>query len=157
MGPCDIYSPRRYDSAEHWTIGSLRLKFITISRRVDAGPAEASDEELAAAQRFAESVLPEIDAMDPHYELGFAILHNGHEGRWLLIDWWVEGGVTAQIMARSTAGSPAHFERYDSRLLACVWEQRAIEHERKAWISNMMIAQPDPEAYLADTIEPGLY
>ena len=157
MGTCDLYAPRRYDTAGVWSIGPMRLKFITISRRVDVGPFACSQEELEAAQQFAATTLPDIEDVAPHHGLGFAILHDGFEGKWLLIDWWVEGGVAAQVMARSSGGSPTHFERYDSRLLACVWEQRAIEHERKAWIAHMMTAKPDPEAYLTDTLEPGQY
>ena len=60
-------------------------------------------------------------------------------------------------LALATTGTTL-FESMEQRpLLACVWEQLVMQHERDAWVRHMMKDDQDPSGYLHDRVADGLY
>ncbi|MBS9721683.1 hypothetical protein JYU29_13420 [Tianweitania sp. BSSL-BM11] len=80
---------------------------------------------------------PEMSGM-PHLGAGFAILHEGEEGRWLLLHWWQPGGICARKLWRADLHPDAMFEEAAPHLFACVWELALIDFERRAWMETAM-------------------
>ncbi|OYR19712.1 hypothetical protein [Brucella thiophenivorans] len=80
----------------------------------------------------------------PHLGAGFAILHQGEESLWLLLHWWLEGGIATQILWQSELaelGDEIEFEPAQPLLMACVWELGIIDFERRAWMETAMSGQ----------------
>lgn len=74
----------------------------------------------------------------PHHGAGFAILHEGEDGRWLLLHWWLAGGSLGVKLWRADLAANAPFVEADPLLFACVWELGIIDFERRAWIATAM-------------------
>ncbi len=85
----------------------------------------------------------------PHQGAGFAVLHEGDEGRWLLLHWWVAGGIATRRLWRSDLVPNGQFVEADPLLMACVWELELIDFERRAWMRTAMAGKPVSE-YTAD-------
>lgn len=156
MGAPEVYRPRRFAGLDLWTFGAKRFKTIGISCNVNRAPFAASPGTVAASRTFVEGLLPDMDLLGGHFDLGYIILHEGEAANWLLFDWWIEGGIACQILCRSDLERPTDFERVSRPFMACVWESIAIAHERETWVSMMMTQIPDPEAYLRQSIQPAV-
>ena len=152
-GAHEVYAARRFEAGDTWRFGDKRFKLLLISHFVDRPP--FASEPLEAARAFVETLVPEMDVQGGHFDLGYVVLHQGQAANWLLFDWWIEGGITCQILCRSTLAHPTVFGRVDRPFMACVWEALAISHERDAWVETMMQSCPDPEAYLRRRIASG--
>ena len=89
---------------------------------------------------------------------GFVILHRGEEAVWLLLHWWMEGGIlTERLWRRPLAGEAARaFEPVDRPLMACVWELVPIAFERDAYVATLMNGGSERD-YLARTLAEGWY
>jgi len=88
---------------------------------------EATDEEIAGTA---------------HLGAGFAVLHEGEAGRWLLLHWWLEGGIAARKLWRADLFPGSEFRGVDPLLMACVWELGVIDFERRAWMRTAMSGKP---------------
>ena len=111
---------------------------------------------LDAAREEARRVVPPAAEREGGSEgLGFAILHEGLMGTWLLLHWWAHGDILCGRLLRAEPGGRDFAPQDDRPLLACVWELAAIEHERAAWVRTMLRETPDPAAYLACAMPPG--
>lgn len=69
----------------------------------------------------------------------------------------IRHGITAHRLFGAGFDGPLRLKAVERPFMACVWEQVGTEHERRAWIASMMQDRPDPQAYLANAITPGLY
>ena len=150
-----VYREREFYSLDGWTVGNHVLKVYGISVPVAA---RLESELIEAARSHTERVLPPAATTEGGSErLGYCVLHRGELGTWLLINWWVHGDICCGRLALAATGS-TQFEALDARpLLACVWEQVVMHHERDAWVRHMMSAAPDPAAYRQDRLTDGLY
>ena len=91
--------------------------------------------------------------------VGFAILHQGAEAVWLLLDLW-SGDIVSQLIWRAPLDQSDRFEPVPAGgPTACVWELVVHGHERHAYVRHVLDRPDDPDAegYLADTVtvEPG--
>ncbi len=118
-------------------IGTLPIKFNAIC----ADGHEISDRLFDKARAQCREAEAEI-ARSPHRGAGFAILHEGEEGRWLLLHWWLDGGICARKLWQADLTADANFEDAAPHLFACVWELALIEFERRAWIETAMSNKP---------------
>ena len=145
------YAPRARGSADPWQLRGLVLKRLWIS----AG--DPPDAALWDAARVAADTLPAAaEAEGGSSGLGFAVLHRGEAGTWLLLDWWAQGDILCQRLHRADPGSRDYQDVSHRPLAACVWELDAIAHERGAWVRHMMSGAPDPDRYLSDRLPEGL-
>lgn len=152
------YERRRMLGLGTWTVGVQQLKVYGIHR-----DAEVIEKDwVGQAQHYAERTLPSAVATEGHAEgVGFAIVHRGEKGLWLLLHWWAHVDICCQHLAYRDLEPAGRFRSVDDRpLFACVWEQRIIEFERDAWMRHGMseaAAEIRRARYLDDRMLDGRY
>ncbi|KAB0682902.1 hypothetical protein [Aureimonas leprariae] len=139
------YRPRAVRSAGRWEADHAALKLFTIT----ATPEPMSAEAIALAR---ETVVADGSANG----LGFVILHRGEEALWLLLHWWLPGGILGQLLWSSPLAGPIRFEARDRPLMACVWELVPISFERDLYVRTIMHGR-SAEDYLAASLPDGSY
>jgi hypothetical protein len=140
-----------------WVFGRTRFKVHLISHVLDHPPYATKAAIVEAARLYASTELHEMIAEGNHFDLGYVVLHEGEAAHWLLINWWIMGGICCSILASSSHERPAAFGRVRRPYAACVWEAVAVEHERKAWVDLALSGPRSAEGYLAAELNPGLY
>jgi hypothetical protein len=121
------------------------LKLVTTSGGVlklnglSAAAGGAIEEPLVDAATQTLITAGEAEAPAGHHDAGFAILHRGEEAFWLLLHWWIPGGILSLKFWRAerTTGTP-HFVPGPEAYMACIWELGVIAYERDAWIETVM-------------------
>lgn len=100
--------------------------------------------------------LPTPARTDTRHGVGFAILHAGEDGRYLLLDWWARGDLLKQHLF-GAPHHPAGNLRYGwpRGVLGCVWEMAVPWFERNAWWRHVLSRPdaPDLDGYLAERLE----
>ncbi|MFJ1300635.1 hypothetical protein ACILG0_11750 [Pseudomonadota bacterium AL_CKDN230030165-1A_HGKHYDSX7] len=156
LQPPEPYLPRRIAPLGLWHDDERALKAYAIQRDPDPAAAMLADAVAAAARDAAFDVL-RAQAGPRDHDLGYVIVHVGEEAVWLLVDWWISGGIVCQRMLSAPLARPTQFEPVTAPALACVWEFAVIAHEREAWIRHMLRAAPDARGYLDDMMAAGRY
>ncbi|AMG38799.1 hypothetical protein [Achromobacter xylosoxidans] len=155
--PPEPYLPRHIEPLGTWRLAGHAIKAYGIHH----APAQAAPlltDAIATAARAAVGAALEEQAQDPRgHGLGFCMVHVGQEAVWLLVDWWITGGIVCQRMLSAPLARPEAFTPVTAPALACVWELVVTAHERDAWVRHMLTARPDAPAYLADVLPPGRY
>ncbi|WP_025135470.1 hypothetical protein [Achromobacter sp. DH1f] len=155
--PPEPYAPRHIAHLDTWHSESHATKIYTIHCDSDnAGPI-LSDSVIASVRVAVDAVLAEQAADPRSHGLGFCIAHVGEEAVWLLVDWWISGGIVCQRMLSAPLADPGRFMPVMAPALACVWELVVTAHERDAWVRHMLTARPDAQAYLDDILAAGRY
>jgi hypothetical protein len=116
---------------------------------------------VGAAYAMAEHMLAPPDREMP--PASWLVLHEGTTSTYLCVYDWVWGNAVEVISAAAAEpflgcpdDDPAHFVPVTRILAGCVWELTVLEHERAAWVRHMLVpAEPDLDAYLADTVQSG--
>ena len=81
---------------------------------------------------------------------GFAILHVGEEAVWLLLHFWLPGGIVSRHLWYAE-NRTRDFKPAPDHLMACVWELAVIDFERRAWVETALAGRPVSE-YFARTL-----
>ncbi len=87
-------------------------------------------------------------------KLANLIVHEGRDGIWSILSWWVGGNMLQTQTYFSSLEQPQTLIPYAPEgSLACVWELAVINHERIAWTNHILKqAEPDYKALLADVL-----
>ena len=121
---------------------------IKLSGIAAEGSPEFDDEVLETAI----AVLRQAGAPSPNLGAGFAILHRGEEAWWLLLHWWLPGGIASHGLWHADIGpTPPRFSPAAPGLMACVWELGVIDFERRAFMATAMAGAPLSD-YFASTM-----
>ena len=140
------WTPRTVRRLGQWTSGTTPLKAYAIL----AAPGAEPDAALAArAKELVAGAAKEI-AATAQEGIGFVILHQDHEGAWLLLHWWTSGSTCAQLIWHGPPDAPAAFTPLDRPGMACVWELALIDHERRAYVRSLAGPGDGLAAYLQD-------
>ena len=86
-----------------------------------------------------------------NYKLATLILHEGKEGCFAIINWWVDENMLQHFVYLAKNEEPTSFELYsDNGIIVCVWEMAVLWFERNAWVENILMQASDPDvnAYL---------
>lgn len=151
------YLPRRIAHLDTWHTAGHAIKTYGIHRDPNRAAPILSDEDMAVVRATVQNMLTEHASDDRSHGLGFCIVHIGEEAVWLLLDWWIAGGIVCQRMLSAPLAQPTQFAPVSTPALACVWELAVIAHERDAWVRHMLTARPDAPAYLNDVLPAGTY
>jgi hypothetical protein len=140
------YHHRRCHFVSEERIGDWRLKLYALARP-DQG---VRDELIETTRALAAEALPEVD--EAHHGAAFAI---AHDARWpiALIYWWEgENEIHSAIYA---GAEPTELAPAGPDAMGCVWELGVVEHERRAWIEDVIGNPdgPDLDAYMARRFE----
>lgn len=149
------YQTRVFRNLSDWSIADHRLKPYAIT--VAEAPAVQAPLVDAAVEHTRRVLPPAAAAEGGSERLGYGILHTGTLGTWLLIHWWAHGDICCGRLALAAPGNIEFRSMDDRPLLACVWEQVVMHHERGAWVRHMMAPRPDADAYFGDRLADGRY
>lgn len=138
--PMNPYQPRTTRSVGVVERAGWRLKLIGIA--ADGKPLGGA--ELNAAGDVAERVLPQPPKTDTRPGIGFVIAHRGTEALWVLVGWW-ELDIMYERLWRAELGTIDLRPVPPGGPTACVWELRAIDHERRAWVEHVLTRPADPD------------
>jgi hypothetical protein len=92
---------------------------------------------------------PELET----YKIATLIVHEGKEGIFALLNWWIDENMLQCHVYFSGYTNPYQFHVYSPKgTMVCVWEMAVMWFERNAWVKHVLSkpASPDIEAYLAD-------
>ncbi len=144
------YRPRAawFDGLTECGPATIKLNII------EADPSNPlAEAAVGIARRQIANAAARLEAL-PHLDAGFAILHQGEESLWLLLHWWLEGGIATEMLWQSELGDEIEFMPAQPLLMACVWELGIIDFERRAWMEPAMSGKPIADS-LARTLPRG--
>jgi hypothetical protein len=142
-----LYQKRPVRFLERYQAGDWTVKMYSISvlaERVSAGNVTV-----------AKTMLPEwLEKAGIYplatYRVATLILHEGKEGCFAIISWWIDENMLQLFVYLAPKENPATFTLYSDRgIVTCVWELAVLWFERNAWVSKML-EQPDNPAALRE-------
>ncbi len=151
------YAPRYFGQLGLWTVGRFRLKAYGINHQYQDSADIVPKEITEAARLHADRLQEAAEAQGQHFGLGYVVLHQGTAANWLLINWWIQGGIRCQLLSRAEHDAPIFFSPASGPLIECVWEALVTSHERAAWVRHIMNDVPDEGAYLSDWMQSGWF
>ena len=89
------------------------------------------------------------------YGVATLILHEGKEGCFAIISWWIDQNMVQLFVYLATYEKPSEFVLYsDNGIITCTWEMAVLWHERNAWVKHVLMQhdEPDMEGYLSDCL-----
>lgn len=147
-----MFKPRPTRATGVITINGWQLKNYEIT--LDGN--DIAKDLIGAAHATLVDTLPTSPSLEP--AVGFAILHRGLDGVWLLADLW-NGDILHQhtFTSRLSATLPVFTLVPVGGPTACVWELTIHSHERDAYIRHILdpLTGPDIDAYLSDVLVVG--
>lgn len=85
------------------------------------------------------------------YQIATLILHEGKEGCFAIISWWIDENMLQLHVYLSSYDQPSTFQLYsDKGMVSCVWEMAVLWFERNAWVEHVLSkpSSPDFNSYL---------
>ena len=85
------------------------------------------------------------------YKSAFLIVHEGKDGVWSLVSWWLGGNMLQSTTFYTDFSQPDVFRMLPAEgFMACVWEVPVISFEREMWIEYVLkkAKNPDFNGYL---------
>lgn len=84
----------------------------------------------------------------PVYKVGTLMLHEGKEGCFAIICWWVDENMLQLFAYLAPTEDPGVFEMIsDKGIVSCVWEMEVLWFERNAWVEEVMKQKGNPRAF----------
>jgi hypothetical protein len=151
IGLRQSYEQRSVRHLETWAHDGWLLKVYGLAYRGEAPPSHVVD----AAKRAAAWTLPMPPQTPDRYGLGFLVVHEGQDARWLLVDWWgFESVLHHRLFWAPLEGEP-EFKRAPDPVTACVWELPILAFERDAWVETVLsdAERPNVPGYLERRLE----
>ena len=149
----DEYSERYISRFGLWQLDNWTFKVYGI---VAGERGLSEDRYYQSAKQSVAALIPEANAT-AHHDNGFVIVHYGTEQVWLLINWWVQGGICAGRLLKAPLDGTPEFEPVQEPLIACVWELTVIEFERHAWVDIILKRTGSLPVYQQHYMPPGYY
>ena len=90
-----------------------------------------------------------------NYHMAKLILHEGKEGCFAIVNWWIDENMLQQFVYLATHEHQDSFVLYsNSGIITCVWELAVIWFERNAWVEHVLSypEQPNWQRYLTETL-----
>jgi hypothetical protein len=85
------------------------------------------------------------------YKIATLILHEGKEGCFAIVNWWIDENMLQQFVYLAKNEQPTEFKLYSNNgIFTCVWEMEVLWFEKNAWVKNILMKadNPDVDAYL---------
>ena len=81
------------------------------------------------------------------YKVATLILHEGREGCFAIINWWIDENMQQQFVYLADYKKPLEFKLYsDKGIFTCVWEMAVLWFERNAWVEYVLKQPENPDA-----------
>ncbi len=85
------------------------------------------------------------------YKTATLILHEGKEGCFAIINWWIDENMLQLYAYLASNEKPTEFKLFSNNgIITCVWEMAVLWYDRNAWVENILMKSntPDIQAYL---------
>jgi hypothetical protein len=142
------YRPRKIEFNQLATTGGWSVKVYTITHR---STFEATEPLKNAVRNLPEWLRKSSQLQLPTYGAAFLIVHEGRDGVWTLINWWIGGEMLQSITFFTDYKQPDEFKAVPKEgFMSCVWELAVTSFERAMWVECVLkkAAKPDIEGYL---------
>lgn len=74
-----------------------------------------------------------------NYQVATLIIHEGIDGCFAIISWWVDENMLQLFAYLASAANPDQFQLIsDKGMVSCVWEMAVLWFERNAWVEEVM-------------------
>lgn len=149
----ESYKKRQFKALENWQVEKIIMKRYIMGEDI----ASINKDVINKAMRYIQQKLPTIIEGHDHNNAGYVIMHQGGQGIWLLIHCWAYEHIVLSTVAYAEPGNNDFVCYDDKHFLACVWEHVVINHERYAWVKNVMCKNSSVESYLENRLTDGEY
>lgn len=73
------------------------------------------------------------------HDVAFVITHEGQDGNYVVLDWWVGGNMLSHHIYHAPLTNPLHFRRFqDHDIVSCAWETQVLAFEGRMWIEYIL-------------------
>ncbi len=79
------------------------------------------------------------------YKVATLILHEGKEGCFAIINWWIDENMLQNHVYLLEKGKTQFVDYSTKGIMACVWELEVIWFERTKWIQYVLKRAPNPD------------
>jgi hypothetical protein len=132
--PFTPYEHRYVTPLGLWQVDDWRVKAYGLAR-ADRPPRRALVDE---ARSVVADALPDPAETEDRYGVGFAIVHEGTDGDYVLVDHWFSENMLRNQVYWRRAQEPALWPAPAGGPTVCVWELAILAHERQAWIDEVL-------------------
>lgn len=88
------------------------------------------------------------------YNIATLILHEGKEGCFAIINWWIDENMLQNFVYLLKEDSDQYKLFSQNGIITCVWEMAVLWHERNAWVKHVLQQHNNPniKGYLQDQL-----
>lgn len=152
MSTFEAYKPRKVEFEQLLEMGDWKVKVYTITNRDVFKSRNVLEKALAYLPKW----LARSKKLGfPTYRAAFFIVHEGRDGVWSLINWWIGGEMLQSLTFYTTDDNSNKFRTMPKEGgMACVWEMAVISYERAMWVEYVLrrADNPDFEGYFRNYI-----
>lgn len=148
----EFYKPRPIRFLEIYACAGWRIKMYSISVKAEMVTAEAITEAKKQLPGWLEN--SKITALK-NYQIATLILHEGKEGCFAVLSWWVDENMLQLFAYLRLYGERQFHLLSDKGIVSCVWEMAILCFERNAWVEQILKRgkNPDFENYLQQQLQ----
>lgn len=82
------------------------------------------------------------------YNIATLILHEGKEGCFAIINWWIDENMLQQFVYLASKENSDEFVLFsDKGIITCTWEMAVLWFERNAWVEKVLKQPNNPNAF----------
>jgi hypothetical protein len=137
------YQPRPVRFLEIFSCDDWKIKIYSISVRSEYVQPSTVD----CAKQYLRDWLRQSQAhpLDT-YKIATLILHEGREGIFAIVNWWIDENMLQQFVYLAPYENPTEYKLFsDKGITTCVWELAVIWFERNAWVEHVLKKSRDPD------------
>jgi hypothetical protein len=136
------YSKREIRFKDTGQYNGWTLKQYSISAYNEFAPDKLFD----AAKSYINDLLPVPASDNESYGVGFMIIHEGYDGNYALVSWWVGENMLRHHVLAASPENPLHFTSFQhTNIVSCVWELEILYFEKKLWSEHILMKHDNPE------------
>lgn len=145
------YQPRSIRFYQLIQTGDWWTKVYHITYRDPFGAQASLDKAIATLPQWLEKAEAQTDISG---KVAALIVHEGQDGIWFILSWWVGDNMLQTQTYYSSLDQPEILMPHTTEgSIACVWELAVINHERIAWTNHILKqTRPDYKALLTDVL-----
>lgn len=143
-----VYKPRKVEFNRLVTTGGWSVKVYQLTCRSKFESEGVLDNAILNLPSWLEK--SERLGFETH-RTAFLIVHEGRDGVWTLLNWWIGGEMLRSITFYTDFNQPNEFLRLPKEgFMTCVWEMAVTIFEREMWIEHVLKKADNPNftAYL---------
>ncbi len=138
------YDKRFIRFVENIDVPEWEIKLYWISWKRES----PDDTLLAKSKNIIEKRLAQVTNAFTHYNIGFAMIHEGKDGTYVIVSHWIEENMLDHIVLLIDDTQPGGYKRLEpNTIVTCVWELEVMYREKKFWIDHVL-TNKDLSAYL---------